>query len=60
MGEQERILQQGQLMLLDSETMQPKHPVYVALLTNNLLVGHPSIGGGGAPKHPFHMVLNLN
>lgn len=60
MGEQERILQQGQLMLLDSETMQPKHPVYVALLTNNLLVGHPSIGGGGAPKHPFHMVSNYS
>lgn len=57
MDEQECILYQGQLVLLDSDTMQSKHPVYLALLSNNLLVGHPN-ARHMAQKHPFQLVSN--
>jgi polysaccharide pyruvyl transferase WcaK-like protein len=59
MGETERILLQGQLNLLDSETMQPKHAIYAVLLSNSLLIGHPSVVSGagvGPTKHLFHLV----
>lgn len=55
MSECEHILFQGQLMLLDSDTMQPKHPIYLALLRNSLFLGHPTTGHI-SPKHPFHLV----
>lgn len=57
MGEHERILLQGQLMLLDTDTMQPKHYVYMVLFNNNLLIGHPAIGNGVTQqKHSFNLV----
>lgn len=58
MGDHERILLQSQLTLLDSENMQSKHPIYLVLLTNNLLIGHPTLSGSThQPKHPFHLVI---
>uniref|UniRef100_A0A914MCX0 Exocyst complex component 8 n=1 Tax=Meloidogyne incognita TaxID=6306 RepID=A0A914MCX0_MELIC len=60
-GEQERILLQGQLQLLDSETFKPKHTVYAVLLSNNLLIGHPNPDSGtGQQKHPFHLAANYS
>lgn len=60
-GEQERILLQGQLLLLDPETFKPKHTVYAVLLSNNLLIGHPNPDSGtGHQKHPFHLATNYS
>uniref|UniRef100_A0A915N0A6 Exocyst complex component 8 n=1 Tax=Meloidogyne javanica TaxID=6303 RepID=A0A915N0A6_MELJA len=60
-GEQERILLQGQLQLLDSETFKLKHTVYAVLLSNNLLIGHPNPDSGtGQQKHPFHLAANYS
>lgn len=57
MGEHERILLQSQLILLDSDNMQSKHAIYIVLLSNNLLIGHPTLGGSThQQKHPFHLV----
>jgi hypothetical protein len=60
-GEQERIILQGQLLMLDPETLNPKHTVYIVLLSNNLLIGHPNPDSGiGHQKHPFHLVANYS
>jgi hypothetical protein len=57
-GEQERILLQGQLLMLDPETLKPKHTVYIVLLSNNLLIGYPNPDSEiGHQKHPFHLVI---
>uniref|UniRef100_A0A914HD47 Exocyst component Exo84 C-terminal domain-containing protein n=1 Tax=Globodera rostochiensis TaxID=31243 RepID=A0A914HD47_GLORO len=60
MGEHERVLLQSQLMLLDPDSMQPKHPVYLVLFTNNLLVGHPTPGSVAHQRHPFSFVHNYS
>ncbi|KAI3409981.1 hypothetical protein GPALN_006347 [Globodera pallida] len=60
MGEHERVLLQSQLMLLDADSMQAKHPVYLVLFTNNLLVGHPTPGSVAHQRHPFSFVHNYS
>lgn len=34
------------MILLNVDTMEPVHPIYLVLLTDTLLIGHPSSGGG--------------
>uniref|UniRef100_A0A914E4H4 Exocyst component Exo84 C-terminal domain-containing protein n=1 Tax=Acrobeloides nanus TaxID=290746 RepID=A0A914E4H4_9BILA len=49
--ENDRILLQNEMLLLDSETMEPVHPIYLVLFTDTLLIGHPTSGG----KYRFHL-----
>ncbi|KAL3084942.1 hypothetical protein niasHS_010011 [Heterodera schachtii] len=58
LGEYERVLLQGQFVLLDADSMLPKHSVYLVLFTNNLLVGHPTPGSVAHQRHPFSVVHN--
>uniref|UniRef100_A0A1I8ARD1 Exo84_C domain-containing protein n=1 Tax=Steinernema glaseri TaxID=37863 RepID=A0A1I8ARD1_9BILA len=44
----DRILLQHEVVQLDSDTMQPLHPVYLVLLTDRVLIGSPGGGASGS------------
>ncbi|VDK45121.1 unnamed protein product [Anisakis simplex] len=46
----ERVILHGEVMQLDIDSKQPLHPAMLVLLTDRLLIGHPSTG-----KYRFHL-----
>lgn len=58
----DRIILQHEMVLLNPDTMEPVHPIYLVLLTDTLLIGHPPAVGGGKARFQLassHSLDNL-